>query len=292
MILELAGLLTDERPLRTVWQLAPRARPERRSVLIASAPCLPWRFAGALRRHIAAARKVILGGPLDAPSVDRALQSGRCAPADSLYEALRAAERNRLHRLLDVPVVPREAHELYRTLFFGAPHEWLERELRTLKPWRAFLGLWTRFCAENGGSYNLDMDAARTAMACEKPVVPLQSIDEQIAFLEAIPVARIACFIAHADWERHRSRYARAYVAGDYGTLTACGREFPMHEEPLVQARAGVLARRMAPYLEDGGACALIGASHCAPLVERLREAGFDARFSGLRRVPARAASA
>jgi hypothetical protein len=292
MVLELAGLLTDERPLRTVWQLAPRGRPERRSVLIASASCLPWRFSGAIRRHIAGARKLLVGGPLDTASIERALQAGACPPAASLYGALGEAERGRLHRLLGVPLLPREAHELYRALLFGAPHEWLDRELRTLKPWRAFLGLWTRFCSEKGGAYNLDLDAVRAAATCEKPVLPLQSVDEQIAFLESIPVPRIAGFIAHADWERHRSRYARAYVAGDYAALLACGREFPMHDEALVAARAAVLAPRMAADLHAGGVCAVIGASHCAALIERLREAGIEACFSGLRRAPARAASA
>jgi hypothetical protein len=292
MIVELAGLLTDERPLRGVWHIAPRGQPGRRSVLIAAAPCLPWRFSGAMRHHVAAARTVLMGGPLDGESIDRALQSGRCEPAASLHAALEPRVRTRLHRLLGIPVVPHGPHELYRALFFGRQHEWLESELRGLKPWRAFLGLWTRFCAEKGGSYNLDMEAARTAAGCGKPVMPLQTIDEQLAFFEAVPVQRIVSFIAEADWERHRSRYAHAYLEGDYEALGACSLEFPMHDEALIAARARLLARRMAPHLQAGGACAVIGASHCAPLVERLRAAGFEASLSGPRRAPARAASA
>ena len=54
-------------------------------------------------------------------------------------------------------------HQFLKSLVFGRQEQWLEEELRGLKPWAAFFGLWTRFRARQGWTHSMDLEAARVA---------------------------------------------------------------------------------------------------------------------------------
>jgi hypothetical protein len=125
-----------------VWEVA---RAGRRSHLVGTAHFFPYHFRGTVARLIGAARSVVFEAPLDDGSMRRVLDAGATTLQASLYRALDAGARLRVCRHLGFPVLPGGAPFLYRELFFGDPDRWLEDELRGLKPWMAFFGLWTRF---------------------------------------------------------------------------------------------------------------------------------------------------
>ena len=129
----------------------------RRSHLAGTARFFPYHFRGDLRRLIAGA---------------------------ALYDALDPAAR-RIFDRLGIPAAPLDAHQLLRDFIFGRQRDWFESELRTIKPWLAFFAIWSRFRARQGWDYVLDLDAARTAAAFGRTVRYLETIDEQIAALEA-----------------------------------------------------------------------------------------------------------
>ena len=268
-----ARLFSRERDLRMVWEVTWRGR---RSHLVGTAHFFPYHFRGALRQLIGAAHTVLLEGPLDDASMQKVLAAGSGTAHASLYHALDARARSRLCRMLGLPVVPLDAQQIYRRALFGSPEEGLEAELRGLKPWMAFFSLWTRFRARLGGSYSLDLDAARTAARLGRAARHLETIEEQIATLDAVPLERFVAFVADVDWEAYYADYVRCYLAGDLEALMTAARAFPTYCEPVIERRDPLLAERMAADLEAGNACAFVGVAHIRGVSARLRARGFE----------------
>jgi hypothetical protein len=268
----LTGLLSQERELRMVWQVEKRGR---RSRLVGTPHFFPYHFRSALERLVDGAQTVLLEGPLDAQSLRRVVDAGSAPVHVSLYHALDERTRQRICRDLGL-APPLDAHPLYRELFFGRPDEWLEAELRTLKPWMAFFGLWSRYREREGGRYSLDLDAHRTAAGLGKELRHLETIEEQIAALEAIPFERMVHFLARVDWQAYWGDYVCRYLDGDLEGLVAAARAFPSFCEAVIDRRDPLLAERMMPVLERGDACVFIGVTHCPGVLSRLRAGGFE----------------
>jgi hypothetical protein len=242
-----------------------------RSTLVGAAHFFPRHFRRSLRRLIGEARSVLLEGPLDAEATRKVLAAGRGAGGATLYEAA----KERIHARLGIVRAPLDVHQLLKDLVFGRQDEWLEQEMRALKPWAAFFGVWTRYRAREGWTHSLDLDAARIAAALGKRIVYLETIEEQIAALEAVPTERFAHFLLHEDWSQYCERYERHYRAGELDALVAAARAFPTYCEPIIERRDPLLTARMAGELEHGGACVVIGVAHCPGVLARLRELGY-----------------
>jgi hypothetical protein len=241
-----------------------------RSTLIGAAHFFPRHFRRDLRRLIGGARIVLLEGPLDEAATRKVLEAGRGLGGLGLYEVA----KDRIRARLGIYSAPLDVHRIIRELIFGRQEEWLEQELRALKPWAAFFGIWTRFRAREGWEHKMDLDAAQIARQLGKEVRYLETIEEQIAALEAVPLERILNFM-HKDWTRYCDAYERHYLAGDLEALAAAAQDFPTYCEPVIGRRDGVLAERMASELEAGGACVVIGVAHCGGVLARLAQRGF-----------------
>ncbi|MCX7966250.1 MAG: TraB/GumN family protein, partial [Syntrophorhabdaceae bacterium] len=72
-----------------------------------------------------------------------------------------------------------------------------ESETDGLSPWMAFFRIWTIFLKNRGWHYSVDLDAHTVAKELGKTVIYLETVEEQIAALEGIPVERIIRFISH-----------------------------------------------------------------------------------------------
>ena len=262
-----------------VWRVERRSAPAGRSstgqpsILVGAAHFFPRHFRRELRRLIEPARVVLLEGPLDEEATRKVLAAGRGLGGGELYKAA----RERIHARLGIYSAPLDVHRILRDLVFGRQDEWLEQELRTLKPWAAFFGIWTRYREREGWVHKLDLDAARIAAGLRKEVRYLETIEEQIAALDAVPLQRFAQFLAAGDWGAYNEGYRRHYLDGDLERLTATAEGFPTYCEPVIGRRDAVLAERMASDLEQGGACVVIGVAHCPGVLARLRAGGFDA---------------
>ena len=169
---------------------------------------------------------------------------------------------------------------LLRDLVFGRQEEWLEQELRALKPWAAFFGIWTRFRAREGWEHKLDLDAAQIAAELGKEVRYLETIEEQIAALEAVPVERFMHFLASGDWPATTRRTSAT-------TSRATSRRSPPRRRLSDLLRAGDrAARRRACRAHGGraragGACVVIGVAHCPGVLARLRTGSGPFRGKG-----------
>lgn len=254
-----------------VWEVERRGR---RSHLVGAAHFFARHFRRELRRLIAPARTVVLEGPLDDEATRKVLDAGRGLGGAELYKAA----REQIHARLGIYSAPLDVNQMLRDLIFGRQEQWLEDELRALKPWAAFFGIWTRFRARQGWTYTLDLDAARIAAALGKEIRYLETIEEQIAALEAVPLERILRFM-NEDWLTYCAAYERHYLAGDLERLADAAQAFPTYCEPVIGRRDAVLAERMASELERGGACVVIGVAHCPGVLARLRGQGFEVKL-------------
>ena len=253
-----------------VWEVE---RHSRRSTLIGAAHFFPRHFRRELSRWMADARLVLLEGPLDPIATRKVLDAGRGVGGLDLYKAA----KDKINARLGIYSAPLDVNRILRDLIFGRQEEWLEQELRALKPWAAFFGIWTRFRAREGWEHKLDLDAAQIAAKLGKPVRYLEAIEEQIAALEAVPVERFYRFM-NESWVGYNRAYEHHYLAGDLDGLAAAAQDFPTYCEPVIGARDAVLAERMAGELEAGGACVVIGVAHCRGVLQRLNQHGFQIR--------------
>jgi TraB/PrgY/gumN family len=240
------------------------------STLIGAAHFFPRHFRRDLRRLIGEARIVLLEGPLDEEATRKVLAAGRGTGGGALYEAA----REKVNAKLGIVRAPLDLHQLLKDLVFGRQDEWLGEEMRALKPWAAFFGVWTRYRAREGWEHKMDLDAARIAAALGKKIVYLETIEEQIAALEAVPLERILNFMK-VDWSAYCAAYERHYLAGELDALAAAARAFPTYCEPIIERRDPLLAERMARELERGEACIVVGVAHCPGVLARLKELGY-----------------
>ena len=252
------------------WEVERRGR---RSTLIGAAHFFPRHFRGELRRLLRNARVVLLEGPLDEAATRKVIDAGRGTGGEGLYKAAKAT----INARLGIYSAPLDVNQMLRDLIFGRQEQWLEEELRKLKPWAAFFGIWTRWRAREGWEHKMDLDAVAIARRLGKEVRYLETIDEQIAALEAVPVERFLRFMTES-WLQYNASYERHYLAGDLEGLAAGAQGFPTYCEPVIGQRDAVLAERMRGELETGEACVVIGVAHCRGVLSQLKEEGYAIR--------------
>ena len=254
-----------------VWEVE---RGAARSSLLGAAHFFPRHFRRDLKALIAGARSVVMEGPLDEAATRKVIAAGKGVGGAALYEA----SRERINARLGIYCAPLDVAQMLRDLVFGRQEQWLEEELRGLKPWAAFFGLWTRFREREGWLHKMDLDAAQLAAKLGRQVRYLETIEEQIAVLEAVPRERFTSFLAAGDWTRYNEDYRRNYLAGDLDALVGAARDFPTYCEPVIGARDLLLAARMEPELENGNALVVIGVAHCPLVIKELTRRGFSVR--------------
>lgn len=255
-----------------IWQVEKRGR---RSRLVGTAHFFPHHFRGALRRLIGEAATVLVEGPLDEAAMRKVIESGWDERRPSLLDALDAATLRKIGAALRMPAPRLSAFQLYSDLLLGNPADAPGDTLRGVKPWMGFLQIWNRYRALEGWTYSMDLDAVRIAAELAKPAQPLETIEEQIAALEGIPLERIVSFLTNVERKSYGRTYVRHYLDGDLESLMAAARVFPTFCESIVDRRDPVLFARMSPYFERGGTIAFVGVLHCPGLIPMLRARGF-----------------
>jgi hypothetical protein len=254
-----------------VWEVERRGAC---SILLGAAHFFPRHFRRDLRRLMRDARIVVMEGPLDDASTAKVIAAGKGVGGDELYRSA----HDRIHSYLGLVRAPLDLHQMLRDLAFGREAQWLEQELRGLKPWAAFFGLWTRFRSRQGWEHKMDLDVERIAARLGRPVAHLETIEQQIAALEAVPVERFIAFLQREDWRAYCTAYERNYLAGDLDRLVSASRAFPTYCEPVIGARDPVLAARMQPELEYGAALVVVGVAHVPIVLAELGRRGFNVR--------------
>jgi hypothetical protein len=274
MLTALTGYLTGERELRMVWRIARGAR----SAYLAGAPrFFPYRFRRSIARYLAGADHLVLEAPLDEQAQRRLVACGATSGAGGgLGALLDPATILKINAELGMPVSSLGLQIVAQGFFGGKPGQSVCVDIEGLRPWMAFYRIWTHYLGRHGFTHRIELDALRAAEASDKPVHYLETIEEQVAALDGIPVARFVAFLRDADWAEHRREVVQTYLHGALAAIDARARAFPTYCESVVHRRNPRLYARMRPHLDAGGALIMVGVVNCPGIVALAQSDGYE----------------
>ena len=271
---EFLASLPPQRRFAMLWEIK---KDERRSWLGGTAHFFCCSFETSFRKLFESVDTVLFEGPLDQASLDEVAETGKHPTAGSprLIEALAEEEIRRLERVVCGP-----QGFWARLLGFSAHNAPDVRHfLSETRPWMAFFSLWSSFLARHDWRYSVDLEAWHLAQEMGKAVRGMETIAEQLATLEGIPLSRIVNFFRQCrHWHGYLKRNERAYLRGDLERMMGTSIEFPTRTEWVINRRDAVFLERMRPFLEEGRCAVLVGSAHLLDLRPLLTQAGFTVR--------------
>ena len=277
---ELWNSLPPQRPFRLLWKLE---RNGRTSWIGGSAHFFRYSFEKSLRRLIEKVDTVMFEGPLDRASLDHIAEIGQNPEQDSprLIDALTEEDVRILDRAVNGP-----RGFWARLLDMEDPNPVDVRSyLADTRHWYAFFSLWTHFLRRHGWHQSVDLEAWSLAHEMGKDVRAMETITEQIAVLESIPVERILRFFRRCGhWKKYIRRNMRAYLKGDLEAILGTCPEFPTRTCTVINRRDILFMERMLPRIDAGRCAVFVGSVHMFNLRNMLAQAGFSVRK--LRKVP------
>jgi uncharacterized protein YbaP (TraB family) len=206
----------------------------------------------------------------------------------AFFEAMQFDDGRRL-----APLVGEETYaRLREALGSAAPPE---EALARTKPWAAFLRVAQQRTA--GSAPTLDRTLFVAARERHMTMIGLESLDEQVAALDTIPLETQLALLRHAlahraELEAEIEPTTRAWLARDLAALVRINRaaaggdpEFARHYAALTRAlvddRSALMAYRLFLPLKHGGVFVAVGALHlhgAGGLLALLREQGYHLR--------------
>lgn len=246
-------------------------------VLVAgTAHFFPYSFRTDITRYVGWADYVLLEGPLDAESMQKVAEAGRASPSEpNLLDMLSRDAVARLERVL-MPVCLNRVPSFFTDIRRFRNADPIYEMIRGIKPWRAFFKLWGTFLRGRGWTHSVDLEIYRIAGEMGKPVGFLETIEEQIAVLENLPVEKFIGFLTQADqWPRYAEEFIRHYLAGDPKKLMSITTGFPSRRWDVIEQRDRILFERMRPYIGKGRVFAGVGAPHLPGMCMLFAENGF-----------------
>ena len=112
-----------------------------------------------------------------------------------------------------------------------------------------------------------------------KSVIGMESLEEQVASLESVPLGRVTAFFRGCRlWKGYARRNIHSYLDGDLEGMLGTSTEFPSRTEQIIDGRNQRFRERMRPFLEEGRAAVFVGSAHMLQLRDMLAEDGFTVR--------------
>lgn len=274
---QILASLPEQRPFAMLWKLEKEGRV---SWIGGTAHFFCYSFEYSLRELFEHVDTVLFEGPLDAETLNEVARIGQ--DPEKIYEGIEKGST--LNGLLTEEEI-RRLEQVVR-----GPQGWLARFLHIAYPnptevrplltsarhWCAFFSLWTGFLERRGWRQSVDLEAWHLAEAMGKTVLGMESLEEQVASLELVPIARILRFFRDCgEWESYMKRNVKAYLKGDLEGMLGTSTEFPSRTEQIISYRDHRFRERMRPFIEKGRCVVFVGAAHMLNLRSMLEEDGF-----------------
>lgn len=275
---QLLDSLPEQRPFAMLWEVEKNGKV---SWLAGTAHFFCYSFESSFRRLFKKVDTLIFEGPLDPHTLSLVDAAGKSpdphAPPDQppLIDLLTEAELRVLERVVRGPegFWPRFLNmEAKRKLDV----RWY---LRHTRPWCAMFTLWTGFLERQGWQQSVDLEAWYLGQEMGKTVLGMESVEEQLASLDAVPVDRVIRHFQNCrQWEKQVQQNVRAYLTGDLATMMGTSTEFPTRTSTIIGARDQRFRERMTPFIEAGSCVVFVGSAHLLNLRDMLRQDGFTLR--------------
>ncbi len=270
---EMLSFFSSVKELKTIWKVE---RDGKGGYLAGTAHFFPYSLKKSLLHYIRKAKVVLFEGPLDEQSMNQVIENGsQAGGATALIEALDAQTIEKIKK--STGSLFRESDSFPLILPFAAKvQNHLHAHFQNLRPWMAFFHIWSNFLKERGWKHSVDLEAFNIATSLRKEIIFLETIEEQIAGMEGIPLERFTNFFKKIDqWEAWAKSHARLYLQGDIEAIMAVISEFPSRCPSIVENRDPVMFARMKGFFEKGQVIAFVGTSHIPGIKKRFLEAGY-----------------
>ncbi len=262
----------EQRPYAMLWRLAKNGKT---SWIGGTAHSFRYSFASTFTKLFSGVDTVLFEGLLDAASLAAFGGHGRTRDADTprVLDFLTEDEICRLERVVRGP-----RGKLASLLNMAWPDPADVRAiLATHRPWSVFFSLYYAYLERHGWTRSVDLEAWEIARTMGREVIGMESVEEQIASLESVPMDRIIRFLRRPDdWKRRMRQSLSAYLAGDLRLMLDTGTEFPTRTNTVIGLRDQRFRERMRPYIEQGRTAVFVGTAHMLNLESMLREDGFS----------------
>lgn len=244
--------------------------------LIGTAHFSSYHYRKSLHHYIKNSSKVIFEGPLDETSRQKVVTMGMQRNGAEILQNLDEQTSLKLKKLIEdlfasqkaLSVIP--SWPLTQDQFF---YEFFQNR----RPWLAFFQIWAHFLKRQGWLYSLDLEAWRMAWKEKKEIIFLETIEEQIASLEGIPLEKIVSFLKKIDfWPELAKNYAHFYAAGDIEALLANTKDFPTRCPAIVENRDPLMFSRLRKIFAEGRGVAFLGTVHIPGISKRLQQEGYE----------------
>lgn len=270
---EMLSFFSSVKELKTIWKVE---RDGKEGYLSGTAHFFPYSLKKSLLHYIRKAKVVLFEGPLDDQSMNQVIKNGsQAGGATALMEALDAQTIKKIKK--STGSLFNEPNSLSLILPFATKvQDPLYAHFQNLRPWMAFFHIWSNFLNERGWKHSVDLEALKIATCLRKEIIFLETIEEQIAGMEGIPLERFVNFFKKIDqWEEWAKGHAQLYLQGELEAIMAVTNEFPSRCPSIVENRDPVLFERMKGFFEKEGTIAFVGTSHIPGVKKRFLEEGY-----------------
>lgn len=262
-----------EKKLKMVWEVS---KEDKINFLIGTAHFSPYHYRKSLRHYIEKTDKVIFEGPLDEKSRQQVVAVGMQKNGTDILKGLDEQVTLKLIRLIEDLFVSQKALAIIPSWPLKK-EQFLYEFFQNRRPWLAFFQIWAHFLKRHGWLYSIDLEAWQMARKWNKEIISLETIEEQIAGLEGIPLERIITFLNKIDlWPEMTKNYAQLYAAGKIEALLAATKDFPTRCPSIVENRDAVMFSRLRSIFTEGQGVAFLGTVHLPGINKRLQQEGYE----------------
>jgi uncharacterized protein YbaP (TraB family) len=251
-----------------VWRVEQNGRA---SHIVGTAHFFPYSFLQPLTRLIRNTTIVIFEGPLDEASFARIAEYGRQGEdAPTFHDLLTPEAITAIDRILRNRVT---SLDMWLLSLVNKKPVYFESLTRRMRPWAAFFAIWRTYL---NWKYSVDLEAYQIACALGREIHFLETVDEQLAVLDNIPMERHARQLNDvSNWDAYKNEYVKTYLSGDLEKLMALSARFVTRIPASLGVRDRIFFERMKPIIERRDALACIGFPHVPGVTQHFRDAGY-----------------
>ncbi len=253
-----------------VWRVEKNGR---LSHFVGTAHFFPYSLCSPLKRLVRDVSTVMFEGPLDEASFEKIAEHGRHGGNNQAFLDLLTSET-----IAAIDCILRERDGRGRTgdTWLLSLHEnrpiYFDSFTRGVRPWAAFFAIWRTYLDWN---HSVDMEAYRIARAAGKKLCFLETLEEQLAVLDKIPLDRLARQLNDvANWPDYKKNYVKMYLDGDLDNIMELTARFAARG-PALAARDRILFERMRQVFDCEDALAFVGFPHVPGVTKLFRDAGY-----------------
>jgi hypothetical protein len=246
---------------------------ERLSHIIGTAHFFPHSFRRPLTRLIRGVAAVMFEGPLDDASFARIAEHGRQGDhVQTFVDALTPETITRINEILRNRVGGQTGDTWLLSLADKEP-VYFELFTHGIRPWAAFFAIWRTYL---DWKHSVDMEAYRIARTLGKQIHFLETLEEQLAVLDNIPLDRLARQLNDvANWDSYKKEYVQTYFSGNLEKMMSLTARFAARNPAVLGPRDRILFDRMVSIIERQDTLAFIGFPHVPGVTKLFRENGY-----------------